>query len=194
MTDRYHHGDLRRELLRAAGAVLEEDGPEAITLRGLARRLGVSHAAPGYHFADRAALLVELAAQGHQMLEAAMAERLRNDSAEAPAVAIGEGYLDFALTHPQRFRLMFAGVADLSPSQSASFTEAASTSFETLVLTTTGTPDPSGDPDRWLSAWAIVHGLATLWVDGSLSKDDSDVADFRRSATRILRAHTAAAH
>lgn len=123
-----------------------------------------------------------------------MAERLRNDSAEAPAVAIGEGYLDFALTHPQRFRLMFAGVADLSPSQSASFTEAASTSFETLVLTTTGTPDPSGDPDRWLSAWAIVHGLATLWVDGSLSKDDSDVADFRRSATRILRAHTAAAH
>ena len=191
MADRYHHGDLRRQLLDEAGVVLEEDGPEALTLRGLARRLGVSHAAPGHHFADRGALLVELAAQGHRDLEQAMRDRLASDPGEEPAVAIGEGYLDFALEHPQRFRLMFAGVADLSPSDSPSFSEAAGASFATLVRTTTGTADPDADPTRWMAAWALVHGLATLWVDGSLPGDRSDTATFRARATRILRDHSA---
>lgn len=191
MTHRYHHGDLRRQLLEEAGDVLESAGPDALTLRGLARRLGVSHAAPGHHFADRGALLVELAAQGHQQLQAAMRDRLESQPDEEPTVAIGEGYLDFALAHPQRFRLMFAGVADLSPSDSPSFAEAAGASFATLVKTTTGTADPQVDATRWMAAWALVHGLATLWVDGSLPGDRSDATAFRAQATRILHAHTA---
>ena len=195
MTDRYHHGDLRRELLAAAGELLETQGPEAVTLRGLARRLDVSHAAPGYHFADRGALLVELAAEGHEMLEAAMRQRLTDHPQERPAVAIGEGYLDFSLANPNRFRLMFAGIADLSPSQSQAFTTAAQRSFATLVQVTSAAADPTTDPAGWLSSWALVHGLATLWVDGSLQYafgDPRDPSAFRLQATRILADHSRA--
>ncbi len=193
MTDRYHHGDLKRELLNRAGELLEADGPDAVTLRGLARSLGVSHAAPGYHFADRQALLVELAAEGHRMLEAAMIGRLKNSPGDTPVLAIGEGYLDFALSDPNRFRLMFAGIADMDPSASQSFAVAAHTSFTTLVRVTSGSTDPSANPTEWLSAWAIVHGLATLWVDGALQygfTDRDDAEAFRQQATSILSAHS----
>ena len=60
----YHHGDLRQALLAEATAMLEESGADGLSLRALARRVGVSHAAPGHHFADRNALLAELAADG----------------------------------------------------------------------------------------------------------------------------------
>jgi AcrR family transcriptional regulator len=190
MAQRYHHGDLRRQLLVKAGEVLEQDGPEGITLRGLARSLGVSHAAPGYHFSDRDALLIELAAEGHEMLEAAMSARLVDDAGSPPQLAIGEGYLDFALSHPNRFRLMFAGIADMSPSTSPTFTQAAQRSFATLVQVTSQEPGEA-DPRDWLSAWALVHGLATLWVDGSLEYGfpRQDPAAFRAAATAILADH-----
>ena len=195
MTDRYHHGDLRRQLLLRAGDVLESQGPDAITLRGLARSLGVSHTAPSHHFADRDALLIALAAQGHDMLQSAMTERLATDHHSPAQVAIGEGYLDFALTHPQRFRLMFAGIADLHPSASPDFAKAAQASFSTLVQVTDTGRRAATDPSDWLSAWALVHGLATLWVDGVLASGftgDNAVDDFRSIATTILSDHTRA--
>ncbi len=72
-TDTYHHGNLRQALIDAAAGVLEDEGADAVTFRGLARALGVSHAAPGHHFTDRAGLLAELAADGYRGLADAMA-------------------------------------------------------------------------------------------------------------------------
>lgn len=193
MNDRYHHGDLKRELMASAGQLLEADGPDSVTLRGLARSLGVSHAAPGYHFSDRRALLIELATEGHVMLEAAMTRRLQASPRDSRVLAIGEGYLDFALANPNRFRLMFAGIADMDPSSSQSFAVAAHTSFTTLVQVTSESTDPGADPTKWLSAWAIVHGLATLWVDRALQygfADRDNPAEFRQQATSILTAHS----
>src|SRR5512145_3325109 len=102
---RYHHGELRQALLDAAAAVVEREGVEALSLRELARRLGVSHAAPAHHFADRAALLVELARDGYARFGEALAkaaaaepdplERLRE---------VGRAYVRFAIEHPGRFR------------------------------------------------------------------------------------------
>lgn len=194
MSDPYHHGDLRRQLLVQAGQVLEREGPEGITLRGLARSLRVSHAAPGYHFSDRNALLIELAAEGHEMLEAAMVARQDSDPGIPPQVAIGEGYLDFALANPNRFRLMFAGIADKGPSSSPTFAAAASRSFATLIQVTDSGAESAPDPREWLSAWALVHGLATLWVDGALGAGwgPDDVGAFRDMATAILADHTRA--
>jgi AcrR family transcriptional regulator len=196
MADRYHHGDLRRQLLARAGELLENDGPETVTMRGLARSLGVSHAAPGYHFADRDALLLELAAEGHEMLAAAMVDRLRDAPADGRVLAIGEGYLDFALGNPNRFRLMFAGIADMDPGASEAFAAAAQRSFETLLTVTSASPDPGVNPAAWLSAWALVHGLATLWVDGTVQNgfdQDDGAATYRSLATTILTKHNAAA-
>src|ERR1041384_987611 len=93
----YHHGDLRQAVLRKAGEVLEKEGVDALSLREVARRAGVSHNAPYRHFPDRDSLLVALVEEGFQMLLDALARRPRRE--------MGEAYVDFALAHPQRFRL-----------------------------------------------------------------------------------------
>jgi len=95
----YHHGDLRAALLKAAARTLEKDGPDAISLRDLARGAEVSHNAPYRHFSDRRALLDALAAEGYAQL----ADALRGKPWREQAVA----YVRFALATPERFRLMF---------------------------------------------------------------------------------------
>lgn len=95
----YHHGDLRPSLLRAAAKLLEKEGRDALSLRDLARRAGVSHNAPYRHFADRQALLAALAAEGFALLAAELEGRPWREQAMA--------YLRFALANPERFTLMF---------------------------------------------------------------------------------------
>lgn len=95
----YHHGTLRPALLRAAARILEKEGRDAISLRELARRAGVSHNAPYRHFADRQALLAALVEEGFALLAAALAGKPWREQAMA--------YLRFALANPERFRLMF---------------------------------------------------------------------------------------
>src|SRR6185295_8903280 len=98
----YHHGDLREAVLRTAGQMLEKQGVEALTLRQLAGRIGVSHNAPYRHFPDRESLLAALAAEGYAMLGAAQ----REAAAKQGLRGMGEAYVRFARQHPQRFRLM----------------------------------------------------------------------------------------
>src|SRR5258706_5651107 len=101
----YHHGDLQVALMLTAGQMLEKEGLEALKLREVARRAGVSHSAPYRHFAQREALLAALAAEGFERLGAA-----QRKAAEAGGLrAMGEAYVAFALENPQRFRLMFGG-------------------------------------------------------------------------------------
>ena len=95
----YHHGDLRAALLKAAARTLEKDGPDAISLRDLARSADVSHNAPYRHFADRRALLAALADEGYQQL----LHELEGKPWREQAVA----YVRFALANPERFKLMF---------------------------------------------------------------------------------------
>src|SRR5262245_65940652 len=97
----YHHGDLRQAVLQEAGEVLEKEGLDALSLRELARRAGVSHAAPYRHFPDRDALLAALAAEGFELLYRGLDKRPEGD--------LGAGHVEFALAHPQRFRLIFGG-------------------------------------------------------------------------------------
>lgn len=102
----YHHGNLREALLERAAEVIATDGVEALSLRALARDLDVSHAAPHRHFADRGALLVELAREGFRRSIAAMeagAERAGTDPV-ARYRALGRSYVQFAIEHPSYFR------------------------------------------------------------------------------------------
>jgi AcrR family transcriptional regulator len=96
----YHHGELRPALLRAAAKILEKEGRDAISLRDLARRAGVSHNAPYRHFADRQALLAALAEEGFVLLAAELEGRPWREQAMA--------YLRFGLANPERFGLMFS--------------------------------------------------------------------------------------
>lgn len=153
----YHHGDLPAALLHAAGQILEKQGVEALTLRRLARRTGVSHAAPYRHFPDREALLAALAAEGYAMLGRAQ----RAAAAAGGLRAMGEAYVRFALAHPQRFRLMFGG--QLKIARHPALREVAQKTFEGLSgALAARVGDAPGARDASIAAWALVHGLAQL--------------------------------
>ena len=175
MKSKYHHGDLKRSLLIAAEGELTEKGVESFSLRGVAKRAGVSHAAPAHHFRDAAGLLTELAAHGYERFIEAQVNRqeIAPDNACAQLAASGLGYIDFATANPALFRLMFASE---KPDKSADvLSKSADLAFEKLVsdigkITKT---DPHSDPaamSKVLAAWAIVHGLADLLIAERLDR------------------------
>ena len=165
----YHHGDLRAALLRAAEAELAERGVEAFSLRGVARRVGVSHAAPAHHFADTAALLTALAAEGFRRFLATQREHQARAPADplAQLLAAGTGYVAFAAAHPALFRLMFGSRrADHADPELAAAARAA---FDHLAAGVAGV-DPSGGTQGldMMAAWAMAHGIADLANSGQL--------------------------
>ena len=169
----YHHGDLRAALLAAAEEELSDRGVEGFTLRGCAKRAGVSHAAPAHHFTDATALLTALAVEGFERFVASM-QRRRERAEKAPheqLKAIGLGYIDFARANPALFRLMFSSAR---PDRSNDvLSRAASAAFDTLVdaVRAVDGVDPRKDREAMLdvaASWAIVHGLAELTLSGQM--------------------------
>src|SRR5262245_59204834 len=107
----YHHGDLRAAVLKAAEKILETEGVDALTLRAVARAVGVSHTAPKNHFGDLQGLLSELAAEGYRRYGEALAGAMDEAGAD-PRLrmrAMGRAYVAFARAHPQLFILMYRG-------------------------------------------------------------------------------------
>lgn len=160
----YHHGDLPAALLAAAGKALEREGPGALSLRDAARKAKVSHNAPYRHFKDREALLVALAEEGFRML----GERLRGLGPRE----MGEAYVRFACEHPQRFRLMFNGVAQLKIP-----------AHEAYGALKTAMGELAQSEEAAAAAWSLVHGLAHLMLDGQFD----DNPDFARRVLGAVR-------
>lgn len=159
----YHHGDLPAAILGAAAKMLERDGVAGLSLREAARRAGVSHSAPYRHFPDRDALLTALAAQGVEQLVKELEGRSGRDMAQA--------YVQFALAHPQLYRLIFAGRR--WPELEARFVRG----FAELG---------SGAGLAGAAAWSLVHGLAQLMLDGNLVQGENAEA-FARKLLGALR-------
>ncbi len=160
----YHHGDLPASVLRAASNILEKQGIEGLTMRALARQAKVSHTAPYRHFPDRETLLAALAADGFAMLGKVQ----RAAAAESGLRGMGEAYVRFALDHPQRFRLMFGGIVQIS--RHAALRELATKTYEGLAgALSTRVPEAQGARDSSIAAWALVHGLAQLLLDDRIS-------------------------
>lgn len=188
---RYHHGDLRAALLRAAEDELAEKGIESFSLRSVAKRAGVSHAAPAHHFGDVTGLLSALAAEGfRQFLQAQHAREARaGDAADAKLVAAGLGYIDFATARPALFRLIFSSqrtdfeAEDLKAESFAAFAH--------LVdqVRALGGPDPWTDEAAMrdvAAMWAIVHGLADLIVAGRIRSISTLAPDARDTAVEAI--------
>lgn len=195
MSDAYHHGDLRRALLDAAHTVLREEGVGALSLRDLARRAGVSPTAPYHHFKSKADLVCALAEDALTGLDAALAEA---DAAyDAPADRLraqGVAYVLFAVAHPDQFRLAFrpemgdpfAGLAKVSSPLPTD-----TLGFRHLVRAVSDlTANPAEQVALALSAWSLVHGLASLLLDGplrALTADPERVEALAREVTARLR-------
>jgi AcrR family transcriptional regulator len=175
----YHHGDLRPALLRAAVEAIGQAGPAAMSLREVARRAGVSHAAAAYHFGDKAGLLTALAAQGYRMLneELRSARETRRDFLE-----VGVAYVRFAVSHRAHFEVMYR--PELYRRDDAEVREARDASG--LLLYGTASPD-TGQLAAGAAAWSLVHGLATLWLNGNLPQQlGSDPEEITRLVARYL--------
>ena len=179
MKQPYHHGSLRQALLDAAESILDRGGIESLTLRATAREAGVSHGAPAHHFGDLTGLLTELAASGFVRLrETAEAEAQHAEPSDYVR-ALGRGYVRFARSHPGIFLLMFRSERlDWSlPSLSA----AGPAAFEVLSRQETGHLGGSANAfERLIAAsarWSLMHGLATLIVDGRLGAMTEKVPD-----------------
>ncbi len=181
----YHHGDLEAALTAAAGKILEKEGVEALSLREVARRAGVSHNAPYRHFPEREALLAALAAEGFGML----AQAQQAAASSGGLRAMGEAYVLFALAHPQRFRLMFGG--QVSIAKHARLREVATKTFAGLSgALATRVPEAQGARDASIAAWALVHGLAQLLLGdriASEAKRGRDDAAFVRDLLSTVR-------
>ncbi|MEM9224241.1 MAG: TetR-like C-terminal domain-containing protein [Pseudomonadota bacterium] len=180
----YHHGKLREELLAAAEAELEAGGLEGFSLRRVAKRAGVSHAAPTHHFGDTSGLLTALAAVGFaRFLDAMETEARQVDGcARAKLIASGRGYIRFALKHPALFRLMFSsGRPDPS---NETLRKASRRAFDHLVGSV-GAMVPGAQPARVgvIAAWAAAHGVADL----------ASTAKFQTLADAMAQEHTDAA-
>lgn len=160
----YHHGNLRQALLEAALIILEKEGEAGLGLRDLARAVGVSAAAPYRHFDSRAALLEALAVTGFQRFSAAMEAVASSDPAD-PMAAMGKTYVLFALSNANLFRLMFS--PQLKKDGRPGLRMAADAAFDTLRHVVGG--DMQTGRIKALAAWAKVHGLSILFLDGQIA-------------------------
>lgn len=184
----YHHGNLRDALVEAAVEVVREGGPEALSLRELARRVGVSHAAAYRHFADREALVDVVAERAMEALVAAIARRLGDVVDEDPVrrarrrlVEIGAGYVEFALTESGLFRLLFTAYPEPPQGkESPTYDDPYSMLNEALDdLVEVGYLDPGVRVGADVTCWSAVHGFAVLNVEGPLR----GLSDVEREAT-----------
>jgi AcrR family transcriptional regulator len=166
----YHHGDLREALLKAALAALGEVGLEQLSLRGVARRAGVTTGAPYHHFADKEALVAALATQGFERLERSLRRALTH-AGSSPArrlEAVCRAYLTFATKHADVYTLMFSAALSRASPQST-LLAASLRPFALLagaVEARTGRKHPQ-DP---LLLWSLGHGLAQLANAGLLGR------------------------
>jgi len=173
----FHHGDLASALVAAASALIAARGGPDFSLREVAESVGVSHTAAYRHFAAKADLLAEIAARGFARLDKAVTAALVRSGgaidAAASLPATGLAYLDFAERHPGAYRVMF--LAELCDAERhPRLAEASRRAFASLVAVieagrTAGTfRDDRPAAELAATAWAAMHGHATLLLDGQI--------------------------
>ena len=191
----YHHGDLRQALLDAALPLLREGGPAALTLRAVARAAGVSQTAPYRHFADRSALVAAVADDGFRRLQTqliaavtAPAETLGKapETARGGLQALAMAYVRFALAHPAEYRVMFGAEVAAAPKGSGrqGVFEFLRTGID--MLKQQGLVADGDSHAMALTAWALVHGLVMLALDGQLFGANADPEELTITATELL--------
>jgi AcrR family transcriptional regulator len=189
--DSYHHGNLRQALLDHAVDLARTGGPDAVVLRDVQRLAGVSNSAAYRHYSDRGALLAAVTEYAEARLADAMVARLNAVPAKGPrdkrAIArfraTGQGYIDFALAEPGLFRTAFAHIdaadtAHARPPDSAKDEVSEHHPFQILIrsiddLVATGVLSRGRRDGLDEAAWAAVHGLSALFLDGPLSQVDA---------------------
>jgi AcrR family transcriptional regulator len=183
-THRYHHGDLSRALLQEAVRTIQRGGVQALTLRAVGEKLGVSRTALYRHFADKSGLLAAVAREGFRTLRLRLLDAWNEHKGGRRGFdAMGVAYVKFAVDHPSHYRVMFGGYVDRVGVQDPELSKEGAGAFQVLVdaivsLQKEGVVKP--DPPLQLAQyiWANVHGIAMLAIDGQLKQSFNDVVRF----------------
>ena len=184
----YHHGNLAESLLNAVDELATKFGFEAVTLRGCAKLVGVSPSSAFRHYTDKRALMTAFATRAlHQLSDSMQAAKLRAQKDEIDAFyAVGLAYVCFALEKPAFFRAMWREEAIYSNNED--YIAAANKLSQHLkggFADTIKDDDPSSFSPQELLAWSSVHGLANLFVDGPVAKDESNEQKLAKAADMI---------
>ena len=186
----YHRLNLKSSLLDSAVALVGEVGPQAFTLREVARRAGVSHNAPYRHFRDKDDLLAAVAAQGFDRLTEQMHKAMAKGVTAAERLSLaGRGYVQFALQWPQHVLVMFETPVPVD--ERPEHAQAAQRAFQTLLDAIAAVQAegglPEGDPQTFaIVAWSGVHGLAKLAIGRRLPFDAKQALGFADYLTQLL--------
>ncbi|HLG84774.1 MAG TPA: TetR/AcrR family transcriptional regulator [Bradyrhizobium sp.] len=162
----YHHGDLREALIAAALREAEQGGPEAISIKALAKQLGVSQPAPYRHFADREALLAAVAAEAFRQFNEELREAVAKPSRRSKLSRFARAVLDFGLRRNGIFRLMFASRVIACAADDSELHTAASESFALLVEALEAPAVGLLRERQALKIWASLHGVVMLAEQG----------------------------
>jgi len=188
----YHHGDLERSLVEAALVTIREEGVQALTLRSVGARLGVSRTALYRHFDDKQALLARVAAEGFKRFHEALATAVARASAKRanPMPAMAAAYMRFALSNPSHYQTMFSGVLT-DWTRYPELVRHAEGAFNVLLDTIRGEQQQKrmapGDPlDLAEITWALSHGLATLGLARQLRRTRGQLQDLAVLGSTVL--------
>jgi AcrR family transcriptional regulator len=176
---RYHHGNLPAALVEAAIEVVAEVGVEALTLREVAHRVGVTHAAPYRHFKGKGVLLAAVAEEGFARLAAAIEAARQSQS---PLSAAGAAYIRFACEHAALYRLMFA-----AEERTAGLRTASNALLSEIAAATRDGSESSEVDDLARLLWSSWHGLATLHSGELLNASPVEVESLASAAAERLR-------
>jgi AcrR family transcriptional regulator len=165
----YHHGDLRDALVQAALREAEQGGPEAISIKALAKELGVSQPAPYRHFADREALLAAVTAEAFRQFSTVLRDAIGKPSRRSKLSRFAQATLEFGLRRNGIYRLMFASRSMACASKDSELHLAAMESFA-LLLEALEAPAVGLLRERYaLQIWAALHGVVMLAEQGLLT-------------------------
>ena len=184
----YHHGNLAESLLDAMDEIATKFGLEAVTLRGCAKRVGVSPSSAFRHYIDKRALLTAFATRALLQLSDAMATAKQKAQIEKTDAlhAVGLAYIAFALEKPAFFRAMWREEAIYSTDED--YVAAANKLSEHLkggFADTIKDDDPTSLSHQELLVWSCVHGLANLYIDGPVARDESNPQKLARASEAI---------
>jgi AcrR family transcriptional regulator len=190
----YHHGDLRNALLAAGRGLLAEGGTPALSLREVARRAGVSHAAPYRHFASKEALLAAIAEGGFVALAAELERAAGRARSRLERVRrMGEGYVRFALAHPAEVQTMFGAFQGDPAAWPPGLPPAAQRAFGLLVGGVKAAQEAGEiagkDPiPAAVAAWSAAHGVSLLLLQNGLRVAGFAAGDAERAAAAVFGA------
>jgi AcrR family transcriptional regulator len=194
-TSPYHHGNLKEELLQTASEMIDKDGLDSITLRDLTQRLGTSRTAVYRHFASKEALILGVIENGYGQLDLMFTPIFqdRTQSVEERFNAMARAYLNFAIEHPNLYRLLFGDKYHQEREELCDYKdENQATGLYALInllleAQEEGIIAPVNPMVQAAMAWASIHGLASLLIDGHLMMSDNIEAIYDYSIGALFK-------